>query len=103
MILGNIDAVVIVDQPIFYFHSSIVVEGYRDVLIPSVVVEHGMLDLSSYFFYRGHDHCPEVLRFENYDFIIIVFALFMVCSSTKQVSLFIHHPWFVVKREVVLC
>ncbi len=78
-------------------------ERHGDVLVPSVVVKHGVLDLGLYLFYGGHNHCPEVLGFENYDFIVIVFALFMVCSSTKQVSFLVRHPWFVVKREVVFC
>ncbi len=103
MILRNIDTAVIVDQSILYCHSSIVVEGSRDVLVPSVVVERSTLDLGLYFLYCGHDHCLEVLGFENYDFVIIIFALFMVCPSTKQVSFLVHCSWFVVKREVVFC
>ncbi len=92
---------VVVDQSVFYCHSSIVVEGSGDVLVPSVVVECSTLDIGLYFLYCGHDRCPEVLRFENYDFIIIILALFMVCSSTKQVGFLVHCSWFVVKREVV--
>ncbi len=83
MILGNINTVVIVDQPILYCHSSIVVERSGDVLIPSVVVERSTLDLGLDLLDCGHDHCPEVLRFEDYDLIIIVFALLMVCPLTK--------------------
>ncbi len=94
---------IIVDQPILYYHSSIMVEGSRDVLVPLVVVECSVLDLGLYLLYGGHDHCSEVLGLENYDFIVIVFALLMVCSSTKQVSFLVHRSWFVVKREVVLC
>ncbi len=67
------------------------VEGSRDVLIPSVVVEHSTFDFGLYLLYCGHDHCSEVLGFENYDFIIIVFALFMVCPSTNQVGFLVCH------------
>ncbi len=76
-------------------------KGSGDILVPLVVVENGMLDLGLYLLYCGHDHCPEVLRFENYDFIVIILALFMVCPSTKQVGFLVHCSWFVVKREVV--
>ncbi len=103
MILGDIDMAVIVDQSVLYCHSSIMVEGSRDVLVPLVVVKCSTLDLGLYLLYCGHDHCLEVLGFENYDFIIIISALFMVCPSTKQVSFLVHRSWFVVKREVVLC
>ncbi len=101
MILGNIDTAVIVDQSILYCHSSIVVEGSGNVLVPSVVVKCSMLDLGLYLLYGGHNHCPEVLGFETYDFIVIVFALFVVCPLTKQISFLVHRSWFVVKREVV--
>ncbi len=103
MILGNIDMAVVIDQSILYCHSSIMVEGSGDVLVPSVVVECSTLDLGLYLLYCGHDHCLKVLRFENYDFIVIIFALFMLCSLTKQVSFLVRRSWFVVKREVVLC
>ncbi len=84
-------------------HSSIMVEGSGDVLVPSVVVECSTLDLGLYLFYCGYDHGLEVFGFENYDFIVIIFALFMVCPLTKQVSFLVRHSWFVVKREVVFC
>ncbi len=103
MILGNIDMAVIVDQSILYCYSSIMVEGYGNVLVPLVVVKCSMLDLGLYLLYCGHDHCPEVLGFENYDFIIIIFALFVVCPLTKQVGFLVRRSWFVVKREVVFC
>ncbi len=101
MILGNIDSAIIIDQSVFYFHSSIIIEGSRDVLVPSVMVECGVLDLGLYFLYCGHDHCPEMLGFENYDLIVIIFALLMVCPLTKQVGFLVHRTWFMVKREVV--
>ncbi len=59
------------------------VEGCRDILVPSVVVEHSILDLGLYLFYGGHDHCLEVFGFENHDLVVILFALFMICSLTK--------------------
>ncbi len=79
------------------------VEGSGNILVPLVMVKHNMFDLGLYLFYCGHDHCLEVLGFENYDFIVIVFALFVVCPLTKQVGFFVCRPWFVVKREVVFC
>ncbi len=77
------------------------VEGSGDVLVPSVMVKCDVFDLSLYLFYCGHDHSLEMFRFENYNLVVVVFALFMVCSSAKQVSFLVCHTWFVVKREVV--
>ncbi len=94
MISGNVDSAIIVDQSVFYCHSSIVIEGTRYVLVPQVVVKRSMFDLGLYLFYHGHDHGPEMFGFEDYDFIIIIFALFMVCSLTKQVSFLVCHTWF---------
>ncbi len=78
------------------------VERHGDILVPSVVIKRGLLDFGMYFFDGGHDHCPEVFRFEDHDFIVILLALFMICSLTKQVGFLICHSWFVVKREVIL-
>ncbi len=78
------------------------VEGRRDVLVPSVVVECGVLDFGLYFFDGGHNHCLEVFRFENHNLVVVLFALLMICSSTKQVSFLVCRSWFVVKREVIL-
>ncbi len=101
MVLGNIDPAVIIDQSVLYFHSSIVIKGSGDIFVPLVMVEHGMLDFRLYFLHGGHDHHPEVLGFKNYDFIVIIFALFVVCPLTKKVSFLVRCSWFVVKREVV--
>ncbi len=79
------------------------VERCGDILVPLVVVKHGLLDLGMNFLCCWHDHCSEVFRFEDYNLIVVLLSLFVICSSTKQVSFLVHHSWFVVKREVVLC
>ncbi len=103
MILGNIDMVIVIDQTVIYLHSSIVVEGCRDVLVPLVVVERGLLDFGVNFLNCQHDHCPEVFWFEDDNLIIVLLPLFVICSSTKQVSFLVRCSWFVVEREVVFC
>ncbi len=79
------------------------VERCRDILLPSVVVEHGLLDLDMNFLCCRHDHCPEVFRFEDCNLIVVLPSLFVICSSTKQVGFLVCHSWFVMKREVILC
>ncbi len=78
------------------------VEGHGDVLVPSVVVEHGLLDFGMNLLCCWHDHCPEVFRFEDSNFIVVLLSLFMIRSLTKQVSFLVHCSWLVVEREVVL-
>ncbi len=41
------------------------VEGRGDVLVPSVVVERGLFDFGMDFLDCWHDHCPEMLWFED--------------------------------------
>ena len=59
------------------------VEGCGDIFVPSVVVERGLLDFGMNFLNCGHDHCLEVFGFEDYNLIIVLLALFMICSSTE--------------------
>ncbi len=59
------------------------VEGCRDILVPSVVVKHGLFDFSMNFLDCRHDHCPEVFRFEDDNFIVVLLSLLMICSSAK--------------------
>ncbi len=59
------------------------VEGCRDVLVPSVVVEHGLLDFVMNFLDCRHDHCLEVFWFEDDNLIVVLLPLFVICSSTK--------------------
>ncbi len=79
------------------------VERRGDVLVPSMVVERGLLDFDMDFLSCRHDHCPEVLRFEDCNLIIVLLSLFVIRSSTKQVGFLVCRSWLVVKREVVLC
>ncbi len=83
MILGNIDTAIVVDQTVIYLHPSIMVEGRRDVLVPSVVVKRGLLDFSMNFLGCWHDHCPEVFWFEDDNLIVVLLSLLVICSSTK--------------------
>ncbi len=92
MISGDIDSVIIVDQSVLHLHSLIMVEGSEDVLVPWLVVKHSTFDLALCLFDCGHDHCPEVLGFENYNFIVILFALFVVCTSAEQVGFLVCCP-----------
>ncbi len=71
------------------------------MLVSRVMVECSMFDIRLCFFYCEHEHCSEVLGFENYDFIVVFFALLMVCPLTKQVGFLVCYSWFVVKREVI--
>ncbi len=59
------------------------VEGRRDVLVPSVVVERGLLDFGVNFLDCRHDQCPEVFWFEDGNFIIVLLSLFVIPSSTE--------------------
>ncbi len=83
MVLGNIDTVIIIDYSIIYLHPSIMVERCRDILVPSVVVEHGLFDFGMNFLYCRHGHCPEVFGFEDGNFIVVLLSLFMICSSAQ--------------------
>ena len=83
MVLGNIDAVIVIDYSIIYLHPSIMVERRGDILVPSVVVEHGLLDFDMNFICCRHDHCPEVFRFEDCNLIIVLLSLLVIGSSTK--------------------
>ncbi len=78
------------------------VERRRDILVPLVVVEHGLFDFGMNFLNCWHDHCPEVFGFEDDNFIIVLLSLLVICSSTKQVGFLVHHSWLVMKREVIL-
>ncbi len=103
MVLGNIDTVIVVDYSVIYLHPLIMVERHGDILVPLVVVEHGLLDLGMNFLYCQHDHCLEVFGFEDCNLIIVLLSLLVIRSSAKQVGFLVHRLWFVVKREVVLC
>ncbi len=78
------------------------VERCGDILVPSVVVERGLLDFGMNFLYCQHDHCPEVFGFEDDNFIVVLLSLFVIRSSTKQVSFLVRRSWLVVEGEVVL-
>ncbi len=59
------------------------VEGRRDVLVPSVVVERGLFDFGMNFLDCRHDQCPEVFWFEDNNLIVVLLPLFVVCSATE--------------------
>ncbi len=59
------------------------VEGRRDVLIPSVVVKRGLLDFGVDFLDCWHDQCLEMFWFEDDNLIIVLLPLFMICSVTE--------------------
>ncbi len=48
------------------------VEGRRDVLVPSVVVERGLLNFCMDFLDCWHDQCPEMLWFEDDNLIVVL-------------------------------
>ncbi len=79
------------------------VERCGDVLVPSVVVEHGLFDFDMNFLCCRHDHCLEVFGFEDCNLIVVLLSLLVIRSSAKQVSFLVRRSWFVVKREVILC
>ncbi len=52
-------------------------------LSQSVVVERGLLDFDINFLDCRHDHFPEVFGFEDYNLIVVLLSLFVICSSTQ--------------------
>ncbi len=51
----------------------------------------------------GHNnHCTEMFRFKDYNLVIIILVLFMICSSTKEVCLLIGSFGFVMESKVIL-
>ncbi len=51
----------------------------------------------------GHNHCLEIFGFKDYDLVIVISALLVVCSLTKEISLFVGGAGFVVEGEMVFC
>ncbi len=59
------------------------VEGHGDILVPSVVVERGLLDLGVDFLDCRHDQCPEMLWFEDDNLIVVLLSRVVICSATE--------------------
>ncbi len=78
------------------------IDGVLDLVIPLLMIASNPFDSFVSFLDRGHNYGTEVLRLEDYDFIIVLFALLVVCALTKQVGLLVGGSGFVVEREVIL-
>ncbi len=59
------------------------VEGRRDILVPSLVVKRGLLDFGMDFLDCRHDQCPEMLWFEDDNLIVVLLPRVMICSATE--------------------
>ncbi len=55
------------------------------------------------FIEGGHNHCVEVFRIKDYNLIVIILALLVVCSSTEKVHLFVSGAGLMMEGEVVFC
>ncbi len=59
------------------------VEGCRNVLVPSVVVERGLFDFGVNFLDYQHDQCPEVFWFEDNNLIVVLLPCVVIRSATE--------------------
>ncbi len=102
VIPGDINASIIVYESSNEFHASIMVDWSENIFIPGWYRAGCFLDLFMGFGESGHDHGPEMFGVENNDFVIVVFSLAMVGTSTEEVRLLVGGAGFVMKCEVVL-
>ncbi len=76
----DVDASVVLQESSFTRHSSLVVEGGFDPLIPQFLLSSGVLDFGMYFIGRGHNKCLEMRRLKDNDISIVILPLIMVVA-----------------------
>ncbi len=62
MVSGNINSAVVPDETVIHLHTTIVIEGTGDGIVPKMNVSGGCFYVLMGLFNSGHDHGSEVFR-----------------------------------------
>ncbi len=103
MISWDVNSAVVPDETIVHFHAAIMVERASDGAIPEVCISGSGPHIPVGLFNGGHDHCSEVLWRQDYDLVVVVLPLIVICSLREKVCLFVGGAGLMMEGKMVLC